>query len=108
MVRLAGGSEQPLTSLQKDVASLPVLRSRVARWRSPDGLDLEGILWLPVGYREGNRVPLLVELHGGPTGVALHSFPVPRTYPTQVFLQQGVAVFVPNFRGRDAAWGAAR
>jgi dipeptidyl aminopeptidase/acylaminoacyl peptidase len=40
-----------------------------------------------------------VELHGGPTGVALDQFPVPRTYPTQAFLQNGFAVLAPNFRG---------
>ena len=32
---------------------------------------MEGILWLPVNYRPGTRVPLLTELHGGPTGVTL-------------------------------------
>lgn len=96
---LTGGSETQLTHLQDPVSQLPAVQSRVIRWRSKDGLDIEGILWLPVGYREGKRVPLLVELHGGPTGVALDAFPVPRTYPTQVFLQQGIAVFAPNFRG---------
>jgi dipeptidyl aminopeptidase/acylaminoacyl peptidase len=96
LARLNG---EALTELQKDVAVLPKFRSRVVKWRSSDGLDLEGILWLPIGYQEGKRVPLLAELHGGPTGVALHTFPTGRTYPTQVFLQQGTAVFVPNFRG---------
>jgi dipeptidyl aminopeptidase/acylaminoacyl peptidase len=96
LVRLNGPA---LTNLQKDVASLPSFPSRVVRWRSTDGLEIEGILWLPIGYQEGKRVPMLTELHGGPTGVALHSFPTGRTYPVQLFLQQGTAVFVPNFRG---------
>ncbi|MEZ5399457.1 MAG: S9 family peptidase [Bryobacteraceae bacterium] len=99
IVRLRDGIETPVTHLQDGVAALPEIASRVVRWRSPDGLEIEGILWLPVGYAAGNRVPMIVELHGGPTGVALHAFPTPRTYPTQVFLQQGIAVFAPNFRG---------
>jgi len=99
VVRLLKGAESPLTNLQKDVPALPAIRSQVVRWRALDGLEVEGVLWLPVGYQPGKRVPLLVELHGGPTGVTLHAFPVPRTYPTQVFLQQGMAVFSPNFRG---------
>ena len=37
--------------------------------------------------------------HGGPTGVALEGFPVSRTYPDQLFLQEGFAVLAPNFRG---------
>jgi dipeptidyl aminopeptidase/acylaminoacyl peptidase len=95
-----------VTQLQKDVSALPAIDSRVVRWRSPDGLEIEGILWLPVGYKEGTRVPLLVELHGGPTGVALHTFPDPRIYPLQVFLQRGMAVLAPNFRG-SSNYGAA-
>ena len=51
-------------------------------------------------------MPLLVELHGGPTGIVLDAFPTPRTYPTQVFLQNGIAVFAPNFRG-SVNYGAA-
>jgi dipeptidyl aminopeptidase/acylaminoacyl peptidase len=89
-----------------EVASLPKFDSQVVSWKSPDGLPMEGVLRLPIGYRPGTRVPLLVELHGGPTGVALDRFPVPRTYPTQAFLQAGIAVFAPNFRG-SANYGAA-
>ena len=46
-----------------------------------------------------SRVPLLVSLHGGPTGAELEGFPVPRTYPTQLFLEAGFALLEPNFRG---------
>ncbi|MBL8214980.1 MAG: S9 family peptidase [Bryobacterales bacterium] len=99
VVALRDGKEQPLTRLQDGVNSLPALQSRVIRWKASDGLDNEGILWLPIGYREAQRVPLLTELHGGPTGVALETFPIPRVYPLQAFLQKGIAVFVPNFRG---------
>jgi dipeptidyl aminopeptidase/acylaminoacyl peptidase len=106
IMSLADGVEIALTNLQKDVSNLPSFRSQVVRWQAPDGLDVEGVLWLPVAYQSGTRVPLLVELHGGPTGVALHAFPVPRTYPTQVFLQQGIAVFAPNFRG-SSNYGAS-
>lgn len=95
-----------LTDLQKDVAALPKFASRVVRWKSKDGLEVEGVLWLPAGYQAGKRVPLLTELHGGPTGVALHALPTGRTYPSLVFLQQGSAVFVPNFRG-SCNYGAA-
>jgi dipeptidyl aminopeptidase/acylaminoacyl peptidase len=62
-------------------------------------LDVEGVLRLPPRYKEGTRLPLLTIVHGGPTGVALENFPIPRLYPTQLFLDQGFAVFEPNFRG---------
>src|SRR5262249_1541060 len=60
---------------------------------------IEGVLFLPFHYQPGRKVPLLVELHGGPTGVATDSFPVPRVYPSQVFLERGFAILAPNFRG---------
>jgi dipeptidyl aminopeptidase/acylaminoacyl peptidase len=100
------GVETQLTHLQEQVAELPRIQSEVIRWKSSDGLPLEGILWLPVNYKVGTRAPLLTDLHGGPTGVTLHAFPIPRVYPIQVFLQHGIAVFSPNFRG-SSNYGAA-
>jgi dipeptidyl aminopeptidase/acylaminoacyl peptidase len=96
---LEGTREQPLTSVGDSLSGLPTVESKMVSWKSKDGLPIEGILQLPFGYTAGHRVPLLVELHGGPTGVALDSFPIPRTYPTQAFLQQGFAILTPNFRG---------
>src|SRR2546426_12580424 len=83
-----------------------LVQSKIVSWKSRDGLPIEGVLFLPFEGQPGRRVPLLVSLHGGPTGAALESFPVPRTYPTQVFLQDGFAVFEPNFRG-SINYGAA-
>ena len=94
-----GKGTRPLTNVYKDLEALPQFSSEVVKWKSRDGSDMEGMLWLPIGYEPGKRVPLLTELHGGPTGVTLDAFPTPRTYPVQVYLQNGIAVFSPNFRG---------
>ncbi|MGI8989935.1 MAG: prolyl oligopeptidase family serine peptidase [Bryobacteraceae bacterium] len=96
---LEGSAESRLTNVGDTLVGLPEVQSKVVSWKSRDGLSIEGVLYLPFGYTTGHRVPLLVELHGGPTGAALDSFPIPRTYPTQVFLQKGYAMLVPNFRG---------
>jgi dipeptidyl aminopeptidase/acylaminoacyl peptidase len=96
---------QRRTRLNPEVARHPAIETRLLRWKSKDGLDIEGVLRLPVGYRPGQRVALLVELHGGPTGVALEGFPLSRYYPAQVFAQRGFAVLAPNFRG-SANYGA--
>src|SRR5947209_2530021 len=89
--------ETPVTA--HEVSSLPKLTARTLRWKSRDGLDVEGVLRLPFTYREGTQVPLVVVLHGGPTVVAFEGFPISRTYPIQLFLQEGFAVVAPNFRG---------
>ena len=56
---------------------------------------MEGALVLPVGYKKGQRVPLIVEPHGGPMGVRTVAFnPV-----WQMLAGAGYAVLAPNFRG---------
>ena len=39
---------------------------RTVRWKSKEGIDLEGIVTFPAGYQEGKRYPFLVLPHGGP------------------------------------------
>ncbi len=88
-----------LSSLNSQAVQYPSLKTETIWWTSKDGSRVEGVLRYPMGYEEGKPVPLLVELHGGPTGVAMEGYPVPRTYATQLFAQHGFAVLAPNFRG---------
>ena len=53
----------------QDVAVPPLGRTEVVRWKSADGLEIEGLLTYPVGYEKGKRYPLLLVIHGGPMGV---------------------------------------
>ena len=96
---LEGAKETRLTDAGGALADYSAVQPRKVSWKSRDGLPIEGVLLLPFHYQPGHRVPLLVELHGGPTGVVTDSFPVPRTYPTQAFLEKGFAILAPNFRG---------
>ncbi|RMG96951.1 MAG: S9 family peptidase, partial [Deltaproteobacteria bacterium] len=72
---------------------------QVFRWKAADGLELEGILILPVGYEKGTRYPLAVLPHGGPEGVSLDGWRTRATYPAQILATAGYAVFEPNYRG---------
>jgi dipeptidyl aminopeptidase/acylaminoacyl peptidase len=40
--------------------------ARAVRWKSKEGIALEGIATFPAGYVEGNKYPFLVLPHGGP------------------------------------------
>jgi dipeptidyl aminopeptidase/acylaminoacyl peptidase len=58
------------------------------------------LLTYPVGYASGQRVPLLVVVHGGPTGVFTQSFiGAASPYPVAVFASRGYAVLRVNPRG---------
>ena len=82
---------------QKDA---PIGRTDVIRWKSADGMAIEGLLTYPVGYQPGKPVPLLVVVHGGPTGVFTRAFiGMPGPYPMPVFAERGYAVLRVNPRG---------
>jgi dipeptidyl aminopeptidase/acylaminoacyl peptidase/ectoine hydroxylase-related dioxygenase (phytanoyl-CoA dioxygenase family) len=79
---------------------LPLGKTDVIRWQSADGLEVEGLLTLPVGYKEGERVPLLLVIHGGPAGVYLQTFlGNPSIYPMAAFSARGYATLRCNPRG---------
>jgi dipeptidyl aminopeptidase/acylaminoacyl peptidase len=95
-------SERRLTDVDSHVRGLLLGEQKVVRWASrADGEEIEGVLTLPVGYEEGSeRVPLLLVIHGGPSGVSSDRYSPHRgAYPIQVFAGMGYAVLQPNYRG---------
>ena len=77
----------------------PAVEAKVVRW-SNDGFNLEGLLFLPPNVT--GKVPLIVDVHGGPTGVWTQDFA-----PVVPFLVgHGWAVFRPNPRG-STGYGVA-
>ncbi len=84
--------------------------TRLIRWKNPkDGLEIEGLLTLPVGYRSG-RVPLLTFVHGGPASRFDQGYLgyLGYLYAPQVLAAHGFAVLRPNPRGTGGYGGAFR
>lgn len=94
-------SSSSLTEVNPQTAEFALGEQRVIQWESAAGGEvIEGVLVLPVGYEEGDRVPLLVDIHGGPAGVDANDYKGGGyAYPTQVFAGLGYAVLQPNYRG---------
>lgn len=89
-----------VSSANAHLPKLPLGKAEVVRWKSGDGLEVEGILNYPADYKAGTRVPLLLVIHGGPTGVFTQNFAAgPNLYPTAVFNAHGYAVLRANPRG---------
>jgi dipeptidyl aminopeptidase/acylaminoacyl peptidase len=81
-------------------AKWTLTEAKLVQWRNEDQ-NLEGLLFLPP-QANGAKTPLIVDVHGGPTGVWSNYFePM-----VQFFLGQGWAVFRPNPRG-SSGYGAA-
>lgn len=66
-------------------------------WKSKDGKTVGGVLIKPVGYKAGERYPLIVSIHGGPAGADVLGFN--GGYGAQVYAGAGYAVLMPNYRG---------
>ena len=67
---------------------------------------VEGILELPPNYRPGQRVPLVVAIHGGPTTADRYHLQH-WIYGRTLLPAKGYAVLCPNYRGstgRGAEW----
>ncbi len=74
--------------------------AQMLKWKTGD-LTIEGILYLPPQADHG-KVPLIVDVHGGPTGQFTDSY----SAFAQFLLGQGWAVFETNPRG-STGYGAA-
>lgn len=96
-----------LSDLGAQVSAWPRHGREVVRWKSQDGAEIEGVLHKPADFQAGRRYPLLVVIHGGPTGV---SRPQPygsaSFYPIDGWLAKGALVLEPNYRG-SAGYGEA-
>ena len=65
---LTFASPRKLTDVNPQIRDLALGETEIVTWKSSDGTPVEGVLIKPVGYQPGQRYPLLVEAHGGPTG----------------------------------------
>jgi dipeptidyl aminopeptidase/acylaminoacyl peptidase len=84
----------------QDLPAIALGRTEVVTWAAPDGKTIEGLLTYPVGYSAGSRVPTVVMVHGGPTGVFARSYTAgPSPYPVAGFATRGFAVLRCNVRG---------
>ena len=91
-----------LTSINASYRGRALGETRVVRWKNPkDGLEIEGLLTMPVNYVPGTRVPLLTVVHGGPASRFDQGFLgyLATIYPVQVLANEGFAVLRPNPRG---------
>ena len=95
----AFATPRKLSDANPQLANLALGESEVVTWKSSDGQQVEGVLLKPVGYRAGQRYPMLVEIHGGPTGAHNAGFKANWGSPGQFWAGQGWAVLYPNPRG---------
>ncbi len=97
-----------LTFTNPELQEVSLGRPETVRWKSPDGLEIEGLLLLPPGAPAGKPYRMLTYVHGGPSARFAAEFspqigsPYPiqaECYPLHVLAGLGYAIFMPNPRG---------
>jgi len=100
VLKLGDTVPQRVSSANLDLPKLPLGETKRITWKAADGLEVEGLLIYPVDYQPAKHYPLVLVIHGGPTGVFQDSF-LGRygVYPYATFAARGYAVLRINPRG---------
>ena len=91
----ASMNAQQVTHFNRAWGSIPLVAPEIVRYSSFDGKEIEAALLKPVGYQAGSRVPFVVLVHGGPSGLFADRFHA----WSQLLAARGYAVLLPNVRG---------
>ncbi len=84
-----------LTDANPQVSEWLLADMRVIDWESVGDFTIEGLLHLPPGHEEGDPLPLMLNIHGGPAGVFSNSW----SARYHIYAGLGYASLSPNVRG---------
>jgi dipeptidyl aminopeptidase/acylaminoacyl peptidase len=88
------------SEMWKQLTAFRLPPGEVISWVSRDGVPIEGVLYRPADQKEGERRPLVVVVHGGPTATSRPRRPATEhVYPIDQWLARGALVLLPNYRG---------
>ena len=89
------GDARPVSHLNDGLKDFAVAVPEFYKYKSFDGMEIEAALLKPAGYDGKAKLPLVVRVHGGPTGRwrdSIESW-------GQLLAARGYAVLYPNVRG---------
>lgn len=82
-------------TMSKEINAEDLVEGKVIRYKSYDGLDIPSLLYTPKGLSDGEKVPALLLIHGGPGGQTRLNY---SSY-VQYLVNQGYAILAVNNRG---------
>lgn len=101
---VADPAPKKLTEFSAQWKDFRLATREVISWKAKDGATVEGILIKPADFVPGKKYPLLVVIHGGPTGVDTPAMAPDRYYPVEQFAAKGAVILKPNYQG-SAGYG---
>jgi len=94
-----GESITRLTNSNPWLSEKKLGNQEVIKYKAKDGLEIEGLVILPINYQKGTRYPLIVQVHGGPESHYDNGWLTRYSNPGQMGAAEGYVVFYPNYRG---------
>lgn len=91
--------EAQFTDLNPSFKNKKKFRVDVISWKGANGDTVEGLLYYPLDYQEGKRYPLMLSIHGGPSGTDLDAWSESWAYPKILLSQRGAFVLKVNYHG---------
>ena len=88
-----------LTDSNPWLEEMQLATQEVVSYQARDGQDLQGLLIHPLQRQEGERVPLVLVVHGGPESHFSNGWLTTYSRSGQLLAARGFAVFYPNYRG---------
>ena len=93
---------EKITDYAKQVIDYELGTVETIKWKSRDGVTIEGVLRKPSNYDPKKKYPLLFQVHGGPASFSKEWLLEPydyQRYPCIQMVNQDVLVLKPNYRG---------
>ncbi len=92
-------NEKEFVLLNKKLTKKPIAKSEIFYWKGALDEEVNGMLYYPENYEPGKKYPLVISIHGGPTGTDRDTWSERwSTYP-QIFSQRGAFILKPNYHG---------
>ena len=93
-----GKEWKQITEINPQVLSWTLPKISTIEWSGQNGRTVGGVLEIPANHEKGTRLPVVVNIHGGPTSA--WPYRMAFTYFGSVhYACSGYAFFSPNYRG---------
>lgn len=98
------GNWKKISSSNTQISNWNTPVNEIVEWKSKDGATIEGVLLKPHNFDPSKKYPLLVMIHGGPTGIDRPEPTPGGVYPVMQWVEKGALVLRVNYRG-SAGYG---
>jgi dipeptidyl aminopeptidase/acylaminoacyl peptidase len=88
-----------LTNNNPELDNVRFSGNKEISWKAKDGLEITGLLMLPLDYQPGKKYPCIVQIHGGPESAYVDCWMTSYVRWSELLAAAGYVVFSPNYRG---------